>query len=153
MMGWQWHQVDHMQIICTSLQTNNDASTSSLKFLQARCSSWHPTNSVKALKACQSTKGAGKWKTKAKLANPGSQLNRRGSCFSQESYPTHHPTKTVKAMKGIKFNVQDNLQQNIYHFLPDFDDGVTRNIIVVIADRTVSSLALVTHINHTAHYT
>jgi len=23
MMGWQWHQLDHMQIICTSLQTDN----------------------------------------------------------------------------------------------------------------------------------
>jgi len=23
-MRWQWHQLDHMQIICTSLQTNND---------------------------------------------------------------------------------------------------------------------------------
>jgi len=29
MMGWQWHQLDHMQVICTSLQTDNDASTSS----------------------------------------------------------------------------------------------------------------------------
>jgi len=27
--GWQWHQLDHMQIICTSLQTDNHASTSS----------------------------------------------------------------------------------------------------------------------------
>ena len=27
-MGWQWHQLDHMQIICTSLQTDNHASTS-----------------------------------------------------------------------------------------------------------------------------
>ena len=26
MMGWQWHQLDHMQIICTSLQTDNHAS-------------------------------------------------------------------------------------------------------------------------------
>ena len=25
MMGWQWHQLDHMQIICTSLQTDNHA--------------------------------------------------------------------------------------------------------------------------------
>jgi len=32
---WQWHQLDHMQIICTSLQTDNHASTSSLNFLQA----------------------------------------------------------------------------------------------------------------------
>jgi len=30
MMGWQWHQLDHMQIICTSLQTDNHASTSPL---------------------------------------------------------------------------------------------------------------------------
>jgi len=35
-MGWQWHQLDHMQIICTSLQTDNHASTSPLSFLQAR---------------------------------------------------------------------------------------------------------------------
>jgi len=50
MMGWQWHQLNHMQIICTSLQTDNHASTASLIFLQAGCSSWRPTNSVKALK-------------------------------------------------------------------------------------------------------
>ena len=29
MTGWQWHQLDHMQIICTSLQKDNHASTSS----------------------------------------------------------------------------------------------------------------------------
>jgi len=49
MIGWQWHQLDHMQIICTSLQTDNHASTSPL-FLQAECPSCCPTNSVKALK-------------------------------------------------------------------------------------------------------
>jgi len=27
MMGWQWHQLDHMQIICTTLQTDNHAGT------------------------------------------------------------------------------------------------------------------------------
>jgi len=32
MMGWQWDQLDHMQIICTSLQTDNHASTSPFKF-------------------------------------------------------------------------------------------------------------------------
>jgi len=31
-MGWQWHQLDHMQIICTSLQTDNHTSTSALSF-------------------------------------------------------------------------------------------------------------------------
>jgi len=32
MMGRQWHQLDHMQIICTSLQIHNYASTSPLSF-------------------------------------------------------------------------------------------------------------------------
>jgi len=45
-----------MQIICTSLQTDNHASISSLSCLQAGCSSWCPTNSVKALKANPLTK-------------------------------------------------------------------------------------------------
>jgi len=31
-LGWQWHQLDHMQTICTSLQTDNHASTLSLIF-------------------------------------------------------------------------------------------------------------------------
>jgi len=48
--GWQWHQLGHMQV-CTSLQTNNHASTPLLSFLQAGCPSCRPTNSVKALKA------------------------------------------------------------------------------------------------------
>jgi len=47
---WQWHQLGHMQV-CTSLPTDNHASTSLLSFLQAGCPSCHPTNSVKALKA------------------------------------------------------------------------------------------------------
>ena len=45
---WQWHQLSHMQV-CTSLQTDNHASTLPLSFLQAGCPSCSPTN-VKALK-------------------------------------------------------------------------------------------------------
>ena len=37
--------------VCTSLQTDNHASTPPLFFLQAGCPSCRPTNSVKALKA------------------------------------------------------------------------------------------------------
>ena len=47
---WQWHPLGHMQV-CTSLQTDNHASTPPLSFLQAGCPSCRPTNSVKALKA------------------------------------------------------------------------------------------------------
>jgi len=58
---WQWHQLGHMQV-CSSLQTDNHASTPPL-FLQARrpscrptnspCPSCCPTNSIKALKEKQ----------------------------------------------------------------------------------------------------
>jgi len=47
---WQWHQLGRMQV-CTSLQTDNHASTPPLRFLQAGCPSCRLTNSVKALKA------------------------------------------------------------------------------------------------------
>ena len=47
---WQWHQLDRMQV-CNSLQTDNHASTPPLSFLQARCPSCRPTNSIRALKA------------------------------------------------------------------------------------------------------
>jgi len=40
---WQWHQLGHMQV-CTSLQTDNHASTPPLG-----CPSCHPTNSIKAV--------------------------------------------------------------------------------------------------------
>jgi len=45
---WHWNPLGHMQV-CTSLQTDNHASTPPLSFLQAGCSSCRPTNSVKAL--------------------------------------------------------------------------------------------------------
>ena len=46
---WQWHQLGRMQV-CTSLQTDNHASTPPLSLLQVGRPSCHPTNSVKALK-------------------------------------------------------------------------------------------------------
>ena len=49
-MGSQWHQLDHMQIICTLLQTDNYASTSSLNFITGWMLLVTYTNSVKALK-------------------------------------------------------------------------------------------------------
>jgi len=37
MMAWQWHQLDHVQMICTLLQTDNHASTSLLNFFTGQC--------------------------------------------------------------------------------------------------------------------
>jgi len=58
---WQWHQLGRMQV-CTSLQTDNHASTPPLKFFtdwmpfllpnqQHQSTEGCPTNSIKALKA------------------------------------------------------------------------------------------------------
>jgi len=46
MMRWQWHQLDYMQIICTFLQTDNHASTSSFNFFTVRMSDAQPTVSA-----------------------------------------------------------------------------------------------------------
>jgi len=43
--GWQWHRLDHMQTICTSLQTDKHANISSLHYIRAGYSS--DINSVK----------------------------------------------------------------------------------------------------------
>jgi len=45
---WHWHQLGRVQV-CTSLQTDNNASTPHSVFLQAGCPSCRPTNSIKAL--------------------------------------------------------------------------------------------------------
>jgi len=63
-MGWQWHERDHMQIICTSLQTDNHASTSSLSFFTGRMLLLMPSQQ------CQSTEDLltlEEWKTNAEL--------------------------------------------------------------------------------------
>jgi len=52
---WQWHPLGHMQV-CTSLQTDNHASTPLLSFLQTGCPSCRPTNSVKALKTLSTSR-------------------------------------------------------------------------------------------------
>ena len=51
--GWQWHQLNNMQTICIApdgaIQSARPHQHLITQFLQARCSSWCPTNSVKAL--------------------------------------------------------------------------------------------------------
>jgi len=50
MMGWQWHQLDHMQIICTSFQTDNQpVPHHSFFYWPDVLPATHPTNSIKAL--------------------------------------------------------------------------------------------------------
>jgi len=51
-VGWQWHQLDEMQIIFASCCRHIITSAPHQSVLwQAKCSSWWLTNSVKTLKA------------------------------------------------------------------------------------------------------
>jgi len=71
---WQWNPLGHMQV-CTSLQTDNHASTPPLSFLQAEFPSCCPTNSVKALKA-----SGGTWAQGQKICIPFVWLDDTMSC-------------------------------------------------------------------------
>jgi len=51
MMGWQWHQPDHMQSFALRSRQITMPARHHSKFLRAGCPSCRPTNSVKALKA------------------------------------------------------------------------------------------------------
>jgi len=42
-LGWQWHQLDHMQTICTLLQTDNYTNTSSHIYKPDALSDAQPT--------------------------------------------------------------------------------------------------------------
>jgi len=72
-MGWQWHQLDHTQIICTSLQTDNHASTSPLSFYR-----------LDALPATQLT--ASKCSRQYQLAVPESRSTYRHYVWSFLTY-------------------------------------------------------------------
>jgi len=55
-MGWQGHQIDHIQVTCTSLQTDNHAITSTVKFFTVQIffqSSGFPTKSIRSIEGTQ----------------------------------------------------------------------------------------------------
>ena len=54
-MVWQWHELDHMQIICTSLQTDNMPAPHQSIFFTGRMFFLTLTNSVKAHAGNQQT--------------------------------------------------------------------------------------------------
>ena len=48
--GWQWHKLDHMQTICTSLQTDDHTNTATLNFYRPHALPEAQPNSVKAIR-------------------------------------------------------------------------------------------------------
>jgi len=81
----------HMQV-CTSLQTDNHASTSPLSFLQAGCPSYCPTNSIKALKAILN-------KNNKQITAGGTLLDLgRANVFQDKKLSTSQPTRNYFAV-------------------------------------------------------
>jgi len=94
--------------VCISLQTDNDASTPPLSFLQAGCTSCCPTNSVKALKAHR----------KHRKLKPGLFVfydfrpGNRAGLFSKEKISTGGDKKKVKKKekwRSIRYKQANNI--------------------------------------------
>jgi len=62
-LGWQWHQLDHKQTICTLLQTDNHTNTSPLNF--------YTSDDLPGAKQCKNTEGK---KTQTNTAHPWKKL-------------------------------------------------------------------------------
>jgi len=78
--GMQWHQLDHMQTICTWLQTNNHSNTSSLNFFTGQMLFQMPNQE------CQSNEG-----------NKATKVTLRRSAFCNSMWrPTKNLTPTNK---------------------------------------------------------
>ena len=102
---WQWHQLGHMQV-CTSLQTDNHASTPPLSFLQAGCPSCRPTNSVKALKAM-------KEKTQKKTPKRTKLSSDTGSHVVNGKLMLQPKNRSTYQCPGINFTLE--IQQQFSH--------------------------------------
>jgi len=95
--------------VCTSLQTDNHASTPPLSFLQAGCSSCRPTNSIKATKA---QTGSAKWhqNTLVFCDHTNSLLDVLFQPFLKQQTSTgvamHVPVKIVKFLSRRFFKPQ-----------------------------------------------
>ena len=87
--GWQWHQLDHMETICTSIQTDNLTA----QFLQATCSSWRPTKAGNNL--CL------KWKSKKETIYAVTCI------FNVSRFSDHHSFP-----KSVAMSQQDNKPNN-----------------------------------------
>ena len=108
-MGWQLHQLDHRQITCTLLQTDNHASTSSPICFTGQMISGRPTNSVKTLKATTHN-GGNQIKSSSAIAE--------GTCdaFNQlksvQLNEKSHLTRNIALSCGIKIPPVGSLDQS-----------------------------------------
>ena len=129
--GWYWHQLDHMQIICTSLQTDNHASTAHHHsiFSQAGRSSWCPTNSAKAPNITAKT-----WH-KPKSVTP------KSFCCSTVSSTFRDNTRNLR--QRVRLVTKASAQITASAYAANNDNNNVSVIIITIITASPSSLSLV----------
>ena len=89
-MEWQWHQLDHLQMFCTSLQTDNHASTSSLDFFIG------PILFLMPNQQCESTEGRSKQSRRDKGDEKCFETDRNQTAIdcSEECHRRSHRTQS-----------------------------------------------------------
>ena len=113
---WQWHQLDRMQV-CTSLQTDNHASTPPLKFFTGRMPLLRPTNSVKALKAFLLTIILAKMLLLTALTEP---LDKNGSVCSKKKRFVYYSDVTLTTARSSQLPCQNHCDADfpcLFHFV------------------------------------
>ena len=89
---WQWHQLGHMQV-CTSLQTNNHASTPPLIFYRP--------DALPATQPCQSTEGKHAKKHKCKKSVKTSRQNKFTSNYFRQTSKCCGISNLCKTWQGV----------------------------------------------------
>ena len=97
MIGWQWHQLDHMHIICTSLQTDDDASTSSLSFFIGQMPFLPPNQQRQSTEGTQTPQGKSlktveNW-WRCIIVAPSSGAEKLNTRLKLQTFPYSMPSK------------------------------------------------------------
>jgi len=118
MTGWQRHQLDHKQIICTSLKKDNHASTSSLNFLQAGCTSWCPI--INAGLSTLVSEASMTWILLNKLLLLIHSLLQGGNVNQQSTAKTAHTSyMRISLCTTVVHNTAQNNSDNRSYYPPD----------------------------------
>jgi len=104
MMGCQWHQLDHMQFLCTSLQTDSHAGTSSLDFFTGwKLLQWlqcFDTVGLAAGRASGLWKSMGGWWRWALVSLDGVASSRMVSVSASVNLSLHHKVQKFSSGTG-----------------------------------------------------
>jgi len=138
MIRWQWHQLDYMQTTCTSLQTDNHASTSPLSFYRLDALPCYPANSVKVLKAQK------QW-----LVHIVNEIKIANGKMPQH---IHNPSRHHHRHRSLSCLLQEmhqSLMDCYWTYQETCYDSTTNNIVIFLITSKVTAIIPSAHQEHT----